>query len=140
MAQREIMGGAVKGILKSIKIKWVDKEYGERYIVSVGRSMPKNVAGELRFMFASFMSFGRMLNMVQKEISKIMFKGNGVTIKKLKDREVIVTLKDVNIYEKSCLLWKGALLGVMDASKSSGKVELIESESATDCSFRVTWE
>ena len=175
MAQREIKGGAVKGILNSVKIKWgeqglksamqytgintmpkssewislkqmymllewIDKEHGERYIISVGRSMPKNMAGDLKFMFASFMSFERMLKRVQKEISKMLFKGNGVIIKKLKDREVIVTLKDVNVYEKSCLLWKGALLGVMDASKIKGKVDVIKSESVTDCSFRVTWQ
>jgi len=175
MVQREIKGGAVKGLLNTIKIKWgvqglesamqysgirampknsewlplkqmymllewIDKEYGERYIISVGRSMPKNMAGELRFMFSSFMSFERMLKHIQKEISKMLFKENGVIIKKLNDREVLVILKDVKIYEKSCLLWKGALLGVMDASKTRGKVDVIESESVTDCSFRVTWQ
>ncbi len=175
MDERKIRGGAIIGLLDSIKIKWgmqgledamkyaniesmpkngewyplekmykilewIDKNHGEKYIIAVGRSMPRHMAGDLKFMFAQFIGFERMLKRVQKEISKMMFKDNGVTIVKNEKREAIVTLKNVNTYEKSCLLWKGALLGVLDLSKTNGNVDVISGKDDLDCKLKVKWE
>ena len=119
-------------------LDWIEKEHGRDYIVDAGKWMMKGMGGDFKFMFAAVMGFERVLNRVQKDISKLLFKGNGVEI--VKDRKsATIRLKDFRMGDTSCLAWKGALLGVMEVTKTKGDVEVLDSGNENDCLVRATW-
>ncbi len=119
-------------------LDWIEKEHGREYIPEAGRWMMKGMKGDFRFMFASLMSFERALKKVQKEISGLLFKGNGVDID-INGREATIRLKDFRMGELSCLAWSGALKGVMDATKTEGDTEVTDSGNESDCLIKAKW-
>ncbi len=119
-------------------LEWIEKEHGKEYIVDAGKWMMKGMGGDFKFMFAAVMGFERVLNRVQKDISKLLFKGNGVEIHK-DGKRATIRLKGFKMGENSCLAWKGALLGVMDVTKTNGTVEVMDSGNDTDCLVDAKW-
>ena len=119
-------------------LEWIEKEHGRGYIVDAGKWMMKGMGGDFKFMFAAVMGFERVLNRVQKEISKLLFKGSGVEINK-EGKTATIRLKGFKMRETSCLAWKGALLGVMEVTKTRGTVEVMDSGNEMDCLVKAEW-
>ena len=90
-------------------------------------------------MFATLMSFEKIIKRVQKEISSMLFKGAGVTVDIQGKGKAIIHVHRINTYEKSCLFWKGVLSGVLRMSKSNGEDVQVDSPSKEDCKFEVKW-
>ncbi len=119
-------------------VEWVRDNHGERYIVEMGRTMPSVMGGELKFVFASILRFEKLLKKVQKDIPAMMFKGAVVTVDVHEGKEATVSLKGVRAIPEACLLWKGALEGLMHRTHKRGDVREVEAPEDT-CSYRLSW-
>ncbi|NPA75148.1 MAG: DUF2378 family protein [Euryarchaeota archaeon] len=119
-------------------VDWVGKHHGERYIVEMGREMPKNIGGELKFVFAALIGFDRLLKRLQRDIPSMMFKGAEVVVTRNGKKNVDIELKHVRVSDNSCLLWKGALEGMLAATRTKGSVKQLPTDEDS-CKFNVTW-
>jgi len=119
-------------------LDWVADTYGEEYVMEVGRNVPKHMAGDLKFMFASVIGFERLIKRARKEFSILILKGEGASVD-VGNKEATIHLRDFRINDRSCLVWKGMLLGLMEITRTPGQVEILESDSEDDCRFRATW-
>ena len=119
-------------------LEWIEKEHGSEYIVEAGNWTMKGVSGDFRFILLSIMNFERALDKGPKNISKVLFKGSEIEIQK-DGKKAVIKLKGLKIDERSCLAWKGALLGVMDVTKTNGTVEVMDSGNDTDCLLYAKW-
>ncbi len=119
-------------------LDWIEKEHGKEHIVDAGKGMMKGMGGDFKFMFAVVVGFERVLDRVQKEISELLFKGASVEINK-KGKSASIRLKGFKMGEMSCMAWMGALMGVMEVTKTKGTVEVLDSGNNEDCLIRATW-
>ncbi len=120
-------------------LEWIEKNHGREHVVEAGKWMIRGMGGDFRFLFASVMGFERMLEKVKNNISSLLFKGNGVEINK-EGNEATIRLKGFKIGEMSCLSWKGALMGVMEVTKTKGEVKVLDSGNDEDCLIKAKWE
>jgi hypothetical protein len=119
-------------------LEWIEKEHGKEYIVEAGKGMMKGMGGDFKFMFAVVIGFERVLDKVKKEISTLLFKGSGVEINK-EGKSATIRLKGFKMGDVSCMAWKGALMGVMDVTKTKGTVEVLDSGNDEDCLIKAMW-
>ncbi len=119
-------------------LEWIEKEHGKDYIVEAGKGMMRGMGSDFKFMFAVVVGFERVLDKVQKEISKLLFKGKGVEIHK-EGKSATIRLKGFKMGETSCLAWKGEPMGVMEVTKTKGKVEVLDSGNEEDCLVKAEW-
>ena len=120
-------------------LDWIAEAQGEEYILQAGKELPKQMGGDLKFMLGSVMGFERLLKRVPREISKVAFGEDHVKIN-IDGRSAQIFLKGFRMDEKSCIFWKGVLLGVMGITKTSGTVEIKESDNEKDCVLKAVWE
>ncbi len=120
-------------------LEWINSKYGESYVLDAGKSVPRYIVGDIKYMFASLMKFEKILKNVPNEISALLFKGGMVTVEKIGDRKADITVRNVDTKSQGCKFWKGALLGIMEMTKTSGEVQEITPNEKYDCKFDVKW-
>ncbi|MFW6304799.1 MAG: hypothetical protein ACOC1V_03370 [Candidatus Saliniplasma sp.] len=110
---------------------------GEKYVIMAARHTTQNL-GMLAYL-VQFVSIKRLLKKAPKSYYDT-FNFGDIEID-IGENSALVKLDDVMFAETSCLAWKGAFLGALDATNTKGTVEIIDHEDKgdEDCFIKIEW-
>ncbi len=118
-------------------LEWIAKNKGTDYVREAGKYTAKDL-GIFRYLIASIVGIERFLKKAE-ETYETMFNFGKIKIK-IDEKTAVVELKGVRVTEYSCIAWEGALLGIMEVTKSHGAVTPLEPGGPEDCRFFMKWD
>ena len=117
-------------------LEWIAENRGMDYVVEAGKYAPKNM-GVFTSFFAAVIGIERMLRRAG-ETYRTIFDFGEIHIAIEKNRAV-VEIKGARLTDYSCPAWKGALEGIMELTRTAGKVMPVKPDSPEDCKFILEW-
>ncbi len=117
-------------------LMWIKEKKGEKYVIEAGKYASTDL-GVFTYIVASFMSVEKFIRRA-RDTYKTLF-NYGEFIIEEGDKKATITIKNAREPEPSCLAWEGALLGILEITKTKGKVTPIEPDSEEDCKYVVEW-
>lgn len=123
----------------SLKIlDWINEVKGEEYIIQCGKHTVMNL-GLISYV-VQFANMGTILKRAPASY-KDAFNFGSLNAEISKDH-AIVHIKDNCQNKLSCLGWEGAFLGMLDLTKTKGKVQetSCQLKGGDSCTFRIDWE
>lgn len=120
--------------------KWIGENKGPEALVRAGSYGIKNM-GFLSYL-ARFISIKTLLKKSPKSFEDAYNFGSMRIETDKKKKEALVILRDVRIDEFSCYGWKGVFVGGLEATKTNGKVKIIDhpEKEEDDCFLKIRWK
>ncbi|MFO7791434.1 MAG: hypothetical protein R6W73_00440 [Candidatus Saliniplasma sp.] len=118
---------------------WIGENKGAEYVTTAGKYGIKNM-GFLSYL-ARFISIKTLLKKAPKSHRDAYNFGSMSIVKDEEKKEALVKLKGVIIDEYSCHGWKGVFVGGLEATKTKGKVKIIDhpEKGEDDCFLKIQW-
>ncbi len=118
-------------------LEWIGRNKGMDYVREAGKYTAKDL-GIFRYLIASIVGIERFLKKAEATYDT-MFDFGGINIK-IEEKTALIELRGARITEYSCVAWEGALLGIMEVTKSHGTVKPLEPDNPKDCKFFMKWD
>ena len=118
-------------------LMWIKENKGEKYVVEAGRYASTDL-GVFTYIVASLMSVEKFIRRA-RDTYKTLF-NYGEFIIEEGDNKATITIKNAKHPEPSCLAWEGALQGILEVTKTKGKVTPVEPDNEEDCKYEMVWE
>ena len=118
--------------------EWIFKNKGEEQVIKAGTFTIKNQG-----LFSYVIRFANVKSILKRapESYNEVFKC-GIMEVDIHENHAIVTMKDVAVNDYSCIAWRGALIGVLELTKTKGTVKETQCQykgEASHCEFLVKW-
>jgi len=118
-------------------LDWIAKNKGMEYVKEAGKYTAKDL-GVFHYLIASIVGVERLLKKAEQTYGTVFNFGN-LRIK-IDGKTAVVSMKGVRITDYSCIAWEGALLGIMEVTKSHGIVKPLKADGPNDCKFFMKWD
>ncbi len=118
-------------------LEWIARNKGVEYVREAGKYTAKDL-GIFEYLIASIVGIGRFLQKAEETYSTV-FNFGDLRIK-IEEKRAIVDMRGAKITEYSCTAWEGALLGIMEVTKSHGTVNPLKPDDPGDCKFFMKWD
>ena len=121
--------------------RWIGDRAGAKYVAIAGSFSIKNM-GFLSYL-ARFISIKTLLKKAPRSFEDAYNFGTMEVEVDEEKKEALAKLKDVVIDKYSCYGWKGVFEGGLEATKTGGKVEIIEDhpdKGEKDCFMKISWK
>ena len=120
-------------------LEWIAKNKGMNKVKEGGRYSARDL-GVFGYMFGAIVGPEELLNRI-KEAYPIFFSYGDLLIDMEKEgNRVIITFKGASLTEYDCPALEGGLIGLMEITRSNGRVKVLEPDSPEDCKFMVEWD
>ena len=139
MDPKDIKEGQWYDISSSGRVQeWICNNKGEEQVIKAGTYTIKNQG-----LFSYVIRFANVKSILKRAPENYMevFKC-GIMEVDIQENHAIVTMRDVAVNEYSCIAWKGALIGVLELTKTKGTVKETQCqfrEGASHCEFLIEW-
>ncbi len=120
--------------------EWIGDKGGAKYVAIAGSFSIKNM-GFLSYL-ARFISIERLLKKAPRSHEDAYNFGEMKIDIDKENNQALVKIKDVVIDKYSCYGWKGVFKGGLEATKTGGKVKIIDhpDKGEKDCFLKVSWK
>ncbi len=120
--------------------RWIGENKGPESLIIAGKYGIKNM-GFLSYL-ARFISIKTLLKKSPKSYDDAYNFGSMTIETDERNKEALVKLKEVKIDDYSCYGWKGVFLGGLEATKTKGKVKIIDhpEKGENDCFLKIKWK
>ena len=121
-------------------LKWVSEQKGNEYLVKMGNYTVKNL-GVLSYI-VRFANIKFLLRKAKENYTDTFSYGRCSVLTDETSKRATIIFKDTNLIEESCLVWQGALEGMLEITRTKGTVTETKCQvhGAEYCEYLMNWE
>ena len=109
---------------------------GTDQVREAGRHAAKEM-GIFGYIFGTIVGIERLLKRAKDTYPSLFSEGDMIV--EMDDNRAVVTMTQASTSEHSCTAVQGRLIGMLEYTKSNGRVKSLEPDSPHDCKFLLTW-
>lgn len=120
-------------------LEWIANNKGMNNVKEAARYYAKDL-GIFGYIFGAIVGPERLLNRMKETYPTMFNYGDPLIDMEKGGNKAVITFKGASLTEYDCPAWEGGLIGLMEITRSNGRVKVLEPDNPEDCKFMVEWD